>query len=145
MPFFVRVGNVDLGFTVEEEAFRNEVRTWLDLNLPAEWRHRGVGGYREDDETELQRQWQGRLHEGGWLKLAWPEEAGGRAATPVMQAIYQEEMAKAGAPGILGRLGVTLLAPTLLAHGSDWQKQAYVEQILSGEIIACQGFSEPDA
>ncbi len=136
---------MDLGFTPEEEAFRQEVRTWLDLNLPAEWRHRGVGGYREDDETELQRQWQRRLHDGEWLKLAWPREAGGRGATPVMQAIYQEEMAKEGAPIILGRLGVSLLAPTLLAHGSQWQKETYVDKILSGELIFCQGFSEPDA
>jgi alkylation response protein AidB-like acyl-CoA dehydrogenase len=136
---------MDLGFTAEEEAFRQEIRTWLDLNLPAESRGRGVGGFREDDETDLQRQWQRRLHEGGWLKLAWPREAGGRAATPVMQAIYQEEMAKVGAPIILGRLGVSLLAPTLLAHGSQWQKDAYVDKILSGELIFCQGFSEPDA
>ncbi|MEO8744817.1 MAG: acyl-CoA dehydrogenase family protein [Candidatus Dormiibacterota bacterium] len=136
---------MDLAFTAEEEAFRSEVRSWIDLNLPAEWRHRGVGGYREDDDTEIQRQWQRRLHDGGWLKLAWPLEAGGRGATPVMQAIYQEEMAKSGAPGILGRLGVSLLAPTLLVHGSDWQKQTYLEKILSGELIFCQGFSEPDA
>ena len=136
---------MDLGFTRDEETFRNEVRSWLDRNLPAEWRHRGVGGYREDDETEIQRDWQRRLYEGGWLKLAWPREAGGRAATPVMQAIYQEEMAKAGAPGILGRLGVSLLAPTLLVHGTEWQKETYLEKILSGELIFCQGFSEPDA
>src|SRR5258708_20969013 len=62
-----------------------------------------------------------------------------------MQAIYQEEMAKTGAPIILGRLGVSLLAPTLLVHGSQWQKDAYVEKILSGELIFCQRFSEPDA
>ena len=62
-----------------------------------------------------------------------------------MQAIYQEEMTKAGAPGILGRLGVTLLAPTLVSHGTDWQKETYIEKILSGELIFCQGFSEPDA
>jgi alkylation response protein AidB-like acyl-CoA dehydrogenase len=136
---------MDLGFTREEEAFRHEVRTWLDDNLPGDWRHGGVGGYREDDGTEIQRQWQRRLYEGGWLKLAWPREAGGRAATPIMQAIYQEEMAKAGAPGILGRLGVSLLAPTLLVHGSEWQKRTYLEKILSGELIFCQGFSEPDA
>jgi alkylation response protein AidB-like acyl-CoA dehydrogenase len=136
---------MDLGFARAEEAFREEVRTWLDLNLPPEWRHGGVGGYREDEETEIQRAWQRRLHEGGWLKLAWPQEAGGRAATPVMQAIHQEEMARAGAPGILGRLGVSLLAPTLLAHGSEWQKDTYLEKILSGELIFCQGFSEPDA
>ncbi len=136
---------VDLGFTAEEEVFRQEVRAWLDQNLPAEWRGRGVGGFREEDETDLQRQWQRRLHDGGWLKLAWPREAGGRAATPVMQAIYQEEMAKSGAPIILGRLGVSLLAPTLLVHGSPWQKEAYVDKILKGELVFCQGFSEPDA
>src|SRR5258708_37832148 len=62
-----------------------------------------------------------------------------------MQASYQEEMAKAGAPIILGRLGVSLLAPTLLVHGSPWQKETYVEKILSGDLIFCQGFSEPDA
>jgi len=134
-----------LGFTADEEAFRQDVRDWLDHNLPAEWRNKGVGGYREEEETDLQRQWQRRLHEAGWLKLAWPKEAGGRAATPVMQSIYQEEMAKAGAPIILGRLGVSLLAPTLPVHGSQWQKDTYVEKILSGELIFCQGFSEPDA
>jgi len=136
---------MDLGFTADEEAFRREVRDWLDHNLPEEWRHKGVGGYREEEETDLQRQWQRRLHEAGWLKLAWPKAAGGREATPVMQAIYQEEMAKAGAPIILGRLGVSLLAPTLLVSGSQWQKDTYVDRILSGELIFCQGFSEPDA
>jgi alkylation response protein AidB-like acyl-CoA dehydrogenase len=136
---------MDLGFTVEEEAFREEVRTWLDRNLPSEWSIGGVGGYREDADEDMQRQWQRRLHEGGWLKLSWPRDAGGRAATPIMQAIYHEEMAKAGAPAILGRLGVSLLAPTLLVHGSPWQKEQYVEKILSGELVFCQGFSEPDA
>jgi alkylation response protein AidB-like acyl-CoA dehydrogenase len=136
---------MDLGFTAEEEAFRLEVRDWLDRNLPGEWRHRGVGGFREEEETDLQRQWQRRLHESGWLKLAWSKQAGGREATPVMQAIYQEEMEKAGAPIILGRLGVSLLAPTLLVHGSQWQKDTYVEKILSGDLNFCQGFSEPDA
>jgi len=136
---------MDLGFTADEEAFRQEVRDWLDHNLPEEWRHKGVGGYREEEETDLQRQWQRRLHEAGWLKLAWPKAAGGREATPIMQAIYQEEMAKAGAPIILGRLGVSLLAPTLLVSGSEWQKDNYVDRILSGDLIFCQGFSEPDA
>ena len=136
---------MDLGFTAEEEAFREEVRSWLDLNLPAEWGHGGVGGYREDADGDIQRQWQHRLHDGGWLKLTWPREAGGRAAGPIMQAIYHEEMAKAGAPMILGRLGVSLLAPTLLVHGSPWQKDEYIEKILGGELIFCQGFSEPDA
>ena len=145
LPLFASVLTVDLAFTPEEESFRQEVRTWLEANLPQAWRQDGKGGYREEEDTGLQREWQRKLYDGGWFKLGWPQEVGGRGATPVMQAIYHEEMTWAGAPGILGRLGVTLLAPTLVAHGSQWQKEAYVEKILSGELIFCQGFSEPDA
>ncbi len=136
---------MDLSFTPEEEAFRAEVRAWLDSGLPADWRHRGVGGYREEEDEDVQREWQRRLYEGGWLTVAWPEERGGRGATPVMQAIYTEELALAGAPPILGRLGVTLLAPLLSVYGSDWQKETYLGKVLSGELVFCQGFSEPDA
>src|SRR6266536_4009855 len=136
---------MDLSFTPEEEAFRAEVRSWLDANLPAEWRHRGVGGYREEEDEHIQREWQRRLYEGGWLTLAWPKERGGRGATPVMQAIYAEEQAVAGAPPILGRLGVSLLAPLLSVYGSGWQKETYLRRILSGEVVFCQGFSEPNA
>jgi len=136
---------MDLKFTEEDEAFRREVQAWLKANLPSEWTHRGVGGYREEDDEDMQRQWQRRLHEGGWLKLAWPRASGGREATPVQQAIFQEELARAGAPGILGRLGVSLAAPTLNLLGSPWQKETYIEKILSGEEIWAQGFSEPGA
>jgi alkylation response protein AidB-like acyl-CoA dehydrogenase len=136
---------MDLSYTPEEEAFRAEVKSWLDANLPREWRHRGVGGYREQEDEDIQREWQRRLFEGGWLTLAWPKELGGRGASPVMQAIYQEEMAVAGAPPILGRLGVSLLAPVLALYGSDWQKSTYLQKILSGELVFCQGFSEPNA
>jgi alkylation response protein AidB-like acyl-CoA dehydrogenase len=136
---------MDLTFTPEEEAFRQEVKSWLDANLPPEWRHGGVGGYREDEEESIQREWQKRLYEGGWLTLAWPREQGGRGATPVMQSIYAEEMAKAGGPPIIGRLGVSLLAPLLSVYGSDWQKEQYLAKILSGEMVFAQGFSEPDA
>ncbi len=136
---------MDLSFTPEEEAFRDEIRSWLDANLPEEWRHGGVGGYREEEEEDIQREWQRRLYGGGWLTLAWSKERGGRGATPVMQAIYAEEMSKAGAPPIIGRLGVTLLAPLLSVYGSDHQKERYLPKILSGDLVYCQGFSEPDA
>jgi alkylation response protein AidB-like acyl-CoA dehydrogenase len=136
---------MDLSFTPEEEAFRLEVKSWLDANLPPEWRHGGVGGYREDEEESIQREWQKRLYEGGWLTLAWSAEQGGRGATPVMQSIYAEEMARAGGPPIIGRLGVSLLAPLLSVYGSDWQKEQYLAKILSGEMVFAQGFSEPDA
>ena len=136
---------MDLSFTPEEEAFRQDVRSWLDTNLPQEWRHGGVGGYREDEEESIQRDWQRRLYEGGWLTLAWPKEQGGRGATPVMQSIYAEEMARAGGPPIIGRLGVTLLAPLLSVYGTDWQKEQYLKKILAGDMVFAQGFSEPDA
>ncbi|MBJ7601378.1 acyl-CoA dehydrogenase family protein [Candidatus Nephthysia bennettiae] len=136
---------MDLSYTPEELEFRAEVQSWLQANLPAEWRDRGVGGYREEAGEDIQREWQRRLYEGGWLTLGWPRERGGRGASPVLQAIYQEELVLAGAPPILGRLGVTLLAPLLSVYGSDWQKDAYLTKILSGELIFCQGFSEPNA
>src|SRR5207244_5687757 len=81
----------------------------------------------------------------GWLTLAWPEDRGGRGASPVMQAIYQEELALSGAPPIIGRLGVSLLAPLLSVYGTDWQKDAYLAKILSGERVLCQAFSERHA
>ncbi len=136
---------MDLSFTPEEEAFRQEVKSWLDANLPPEWRHGGVGGYREDDHESIQREWQKRLYEGGWLTLAWSKEQGGRGATPVMQSIYAEEMAKASNPPIIERLDVTLLAPLLSVYSSEWQKEQYLARILSGEMVFAQGFSEPDA
>ena len=136
---------MDLSFTPEDEAFRDEVRQWLAVNLPDAWRHRGVGGYREEEAGEIQREWQRRLYEGGWLTLSWPFERGGRGATPVMQAIFQEELTRTGAPPVLGRLGVTMLAPLLSVYGSDWQKETYLAKVLSGELIFCQGFSEPEA
>jgi alkylation response protein AidB-like acyl-CoA dehydrogenase len=136
---------VDLSFTAEEEAFREELRTWIAANLPDGWRRDSTGGYRETGQEEHQREWQRRLHEGRWLTLAWSKELGGRGATPVMQAIYEEEIARVGSPPILGRLGVTLLAPLLSVYGSEWQKETYLEKILSGELVFCQGFSEPDA
>ena len=136
---------MDLSFSPEEEAFRSELRDWLNANLEPSWRHRAAGGYRDDDGEDHRRPWQRRLYEGGWLKLGWPAEAGGRPATPSMLAIFQEELARSGAPHLIGHLGVALLAPTLQIHGSDWQRRQYLEQVLSGDLIFCQGFSEPDA
>src|SRR5207237_3514892 len=114
-------------------------------NLPQRWRHEGTDGHRESGQEAIQREWQRRLHDGGWLTLAWPTELGGRGATPVMQAIYEEELARAESPPILGRLGVSLLAPLLSVFGTDWQKETYLQKIRSGELMFCQGFSEPNA
>ena len=136
---------MDFTFTAEEEAFRQEVRTWIDENLPRDWVYKGIGVEQGAQSVEIMHEWQRRVYCGGWLKLQWPAEQGGRAATPVMKAIYDEEMLRAGAPPLLGSIGVSLLVPTLLAFGTDWQRDTYVERILSGELVFCQGFSEPNA
>src|SRR5258708_23748777 len=136
---------MDFAESPEDAAFRNDLRHWLDENLPAEWRTQGVGAERSGDTVGIQRQWQRRLYEGGWLKLSWPKASGGREVTPIQQAIFGEELARVGAPPMLGRIGVTLAAPVLNAAGSDWQRATYLEPLLRGDEVWCQGFSEPGA
>jgi alkylation response protein AidB-like acyl-CoA dehydrogenase len=136
---------MDLHYSAEDEAFRDEVCMWLEANLPVEWREFTVGGERTNDDLDRQREWQLRLYDSGWLKLAWPRESGGRGASPVQQAIFTEELARAGAPSMLGRLGVILASPLLNAVGSPWQRATYLDRLLRGDEIWCQGFSEPNA
>ena len=136
---------MDFAFSPAEEAFRQEIRWWLADNLPAGWVYKGIGVEQGAHSVDIMREWQRKLYEAGWLKLTWPVEQGGRGASSVMKVIYDEEMLRAGAPPILGSIGVSMLVPTLLAYGTDWQKETYVERLLSGELIFCQGFSEPNA
>jgi alkylation response protein AidB-like acyl-CoA dehydrogenase len=136
---------VDFTFTADEEAFRTEIRSWLAENLPQEWVYKGIGVEQGVHSVGVMREWQRRLYDAGWLKLTWPAELGGRRASAVLKAIYDEEMLRAGAPPILGSIGVALLVPTLLTYGTDWQKESYIERTLSGELVFCQGFSEPNA
>lgn len=135
---------MDLRFTPEEIAFRKEVQEFLASYLRPDLRVQRSSDGAESDEA-IRREWQSVLYQHGWLKLSWPTELGGRSATPIMQAIFQEELTRAGAPPLLGVLGVTLLVPVLMAFGSEWQKAQYVDRILSGDLVFCQGFSEPGA
>src|SRR5205809_6447675 len=107
LPLFASVLTVDLAFTPEEESFRQEVRTWLDANLPQAWRQDGRGGYRDEEDTGLQREWQGKLSHRGGVKVGWPQEGRGRGATPGLQGTDQGELGRAGGPGILRRPGGT--------------------------------------
>ncbi len=90
-------------------------------------------------------EWQKRLHAAGYAGLSWPEEYGGKGATLIEQAIYGEEMARAKAPDTANVIGLVMGGPVVIAHGSDEQKQRYLEPILSAEEIWCQGFSEPES
>ena len=138
---------MDLRFSREDERFRDQVRTWLEENLAdgfADLRGRGGPG-EEHALIDERRVWERRLAEGGWTGLAWPADCGGRDATLMQQVIYNEEYAAARAPGRVGHIGETLLGPTIIAYGSQAQKDRFLPKILSGEELWCQGYSEPNA
>jgi alkylation response protein AidB-like acyl-CoA dehydrogenase len=130
---------VDLTLTGEEQAFRDEVRAWLGENHP------GPEPDREEAKFEFRRAWQRKLHDAGWAGISWPREYGGRGATLIEQAIFSEEMARAKAPSPANVLGLVMGGPVVIAHGTEQQKERFLEPILSGEEIWCQGFSEPES
>jgi alkylation response protein AidB-like acyl-CoA dehydrogenase len=137
---------MDLTPTAGEEAFRQEVRSWLQANLPWEW---GVGlpPKHEDlaEEVAFGREWQAKLAAARLVGVAWPTDYGGRGAGPVEHYIVQEELARARAPEIVGRIGINLASPTLMAHGTDEQKARWLPAILDASVLFCQLFSEPEA
>jgi alkylation response protein AidB-like acyl-CoA dehydrogenase len=128
---------VDLTLSPSEESFRDELRTWLDANHP------GREPEGDDAGFTFRRAWQRKLHDAGWAGVSWPTEYGGRGATLVEQAIYNEEFVRAQAPSAANVLGLAMGGPTVIAHGSEEQKRRYLEPILSADEIWCQGFSEP--
>jgi alkylation response protein AidB-like acyl-CoA dehydrogenase len=130
---------VDLTLSPSEEAFRDELRAWLIGNHPGREPDGDLAGF------EFRRGWQHHLHEAGWAGVSWPREYGGRGATLVEQAIYNEEFVRAKAPSAANVLGLAMGGPTVIAHGSEEQKRRYLEPILSASEIWCQGFSEPGA
>jgi alkylation response protein AidB-like acyl-CoA dehydrogenase len=134
---------MNLNYTHEEESFRQEVRTWLEENLPKSGL-RGADNRAHADKSTLEKMkgWHRRMHEAGYLALSWPKEYGGQAMDPVRQAIVNEEMVRARAPGPIGG-GISLLGPTLITWGNEEQKRRYLPKILSAEEIWCQGYSEP--
>ncbi len=130
---------MDLTLSPNEQAFRDELRDWLAENHPGEEPSADDAGF------AFRVEWQKRLHEAGYAGLSWPEEYGGKGATLIEQAIFGEEMARAKAPSTANVLGLVMGGPVVIAHGTDEQKQRYLEPILSAEEIWCQGFSEPES
>jgi alkylation response protein AidB-like acyl-CoA dehydrogenase len=134
---------MDLNLTETERSFRDDFRAWLKDHVPAPWTGK-TGEDRKEYEAYLKR-WQRTLYEGGWAGISWPKAFGGRGATLMEQAIFQEELALANAPHLIGTIGLSLVGPTIIAMGTDEQKARHLPKILSGEEIWCQGFSEPNA
>ncbi len=137
---------MDLSFSEEQQRFRAELLEWLAENLERSWTEE-----RRDpanDETalfEIRRRWQAKLHAAGYLGMNWPEAWGGRGATAVEMGIFREETYRADVPPIPNLLGVGLLGPALIHHGSEEQRRRFLPKLLSAEEIWCQGFSEPGA
>jgi alkylation response protein AidB-like acyl-CoA dehydrogenase len=130
---------MDLTLTTEEQAFRDEVRAWLEENHPGEMPAGDEAGF------VFSREWQRKMHEAGWAGISWPKEYGGRGASLIEQAIFSEEMARTKAPRPANVLGLVMGGPVVIAHGSEDQKERFLEPILSAEEIWCQGFSEPES
>ncbi|HET9719042.1 MAG TPA: acyl-CoA dehydrogenase family protein [Solirubrobacteraceae bacterium] len=130
---------MDLRLSDSEEAFREELRGWLADNHP--------GPEPSGDEAAFQfrRDWQRRLNEAGWAGVSWPREYGGRGATLIEQAIFNEEVVRQRLPAVANILGIAMGGPTVIAHGTEEQKQRYLPAILSAAEIWCQGFSEPES
>jgi|TARA_B110000211_G_C14093383_1_gene560954 alkylation response protein AidB-like acyl-CoA dehydrogenase len=136
---------MDFSYNSSDIAFRDELRTWIDQNLPNGW-GRTVHAPRDEDGNAMFRlDWEKKLFAGGWNGIAWPKKYGGRGATLVEQALFSEEMARAKAPEGLNIIGRNLVATTLLHYGSEKQRQRFLPKIIAGEEVWCQGFSEPNA
>jgi alkylation response protein AidB-like acyl-CoA dehydrogenase len=133
---------VDLRDTAEEAAFRSEVQAWLEANLTDELRG---GRFGERRFEQASREWSRKLFDAGYAGLTWPKPYGGAGAPYSFQAIFLEESTKAEAPQHIGVIGLGMAGPTIIAHGTEEQKERYLPKILSAEDIWCQGFSEPDA
>jgi alkylation response protein AidB-like acyl-CoA dehydrogenase len=138
---------VDLTYSDEDQAFRAEVRAWLEDRLAGEFaglRGRGGSG-REQEAYDERLAWNRHLAEHGWTCVGWPTEHGGRGLGLMQQVIFHEEYARADAPSRVNHLGEELLGPTLIAFGSDAQKERFLPGIRAVEELWCQGYSEPGA
>jgi alkylation response protein AidB-like acyl-CoA dehydrogenase len=130
---------MDLTLSPQELRFRDELRTWLHDNHP------GPDPQGADAVFEHRREWQRTMHRAGWVGISWPKDFGGRGATLMEQAIFDEEMARARAPQPVNGLGLLMGGPVVIHHGTEDQKRRLLAPLLNADEIWCQGFSEPDA
>jgi alkylation response protein AidB-like acyl-CoA dehydrogenase len=137
---------VDLNDTPEQAQYRQQIRAWLEEHKGEAPILQGEGALTDPDEIlAARRAWQGRLAEGGLAGATWPKELGGQGVGPIEGVIISQEMRRAGVPGILDVIGVGMLGPTIIAHGTEEQKSRYLGAMLHGDEVWCQLFSEPAA
>ncbi len=136
---------MDLNDTPEQAAYREQVRAWLEEHKHEAPVLEGPDALAEDEVVPARRAWQRKLAEGGLAGATWPKEYGGQGLGPIEQVIISQEIARAGVPGILDVIGVGMLGPTIIAHGTEEQKSRYLGPMLHGDEVWCQLFSEPAA
>ncbi len=139
---------MDFNDTPEEAEFRAEARAWLEANATpqSDDEEEDLLGERIDDKTLAWcKEWQAKKAEGGWACLTWPKAVGGREATPIQNVIWKQELAKYRNPPDIYGIGLGMCGPTILTHGTDEQKQRWIPEMMEGQQIWCQLFSEPSA
>jgi alkylation response protein AidB-like acyl-CoA dehydrogenase len=132
---------MDLRYTPEQEAFRNEARVWLEAHVPAD----PLPSLDTAEGFQAHREWEHELNAGGWAMVPWPVEYGGRGADLLEWLIFEEEYYRAGAPGRVNQNGIFLLGPTIMEYGTPEQKARYLPKMASSEEVWAQGWSEPNA
>jgi len=132
---------MDLRYTPEQEAFRREARAWLERNVPKQPLH----SFDTKQGFEEHREWEKKLHAGGFAMVPWPVEYGGRGADLLEWLVFEEEYYRAEAPGRVNQNGIFLLGPTLMEYGTPAQKARYLPKMASSDEVWAQGWSEPNA
>ncbi len=137
---------MDFRDTPDEAAFRQHVRDWLRDNLPPKW---GTAEWEEPEGLDalvaFHKEWSRKIYDAGFVGMTWPKRFGGQEAPITHQTIVLEEMSRAEAPDHIGLIGIGMAGPTILAHGTDEQRDRFLKNILTGDEVWCQGFSEPNA
>ena len=132
---------MDLSYTPEQQAFRQEVRGWLEAHVPGE----PLASFDTEEGFEQHREWERALNQAGWAMVPWPVEYGGRGANLLEWLIFEEEYYRAGAPGRVNQNGIFLLGPTIMEYGTPEQKARFLPKMASSEEVWAQGWSEPNA
>ena len=136
---------MDFSYPIEAEAFRIEVRTWLEANLDERFRDLGIHMEAGPEWLEPMREWNHRAADAGYVAIGWPTEFGGRDASIIEQVVLAEEIHRARAPGTINLIGIANIAPSIIGFGTEEQKARFLPRMRRGDDIWCQGFSEPDA
>ena len=136
---------MDFNYSAEDEAFRQDLRKWLEANKQYAPGSVSVMSNESDEQWQARVTWHKKLNDGGWVAVNWPKKYGGRAATVMQRLIFREELSRLNLSEPAIGMGISLLGPTLLHWGTEEQKRRHIPAILRGEEVWCQGYSEPSS